>query len=117
MAKKFLPKEKSTSRYQKIVNETNFNGPISNDCQRIYNSFIINSVGDVLPCASDSYNKYILGNISKQTIKEIWNGKRFRNFRKKVLTDQKNIDICQKCPYSRDFKPKNIFLNKKLDKI
>jgi len=107
IVKKFLPKDKSMRRYYDIIDEINFNGKIFNYCPRIYRSFIINSEGDVLPCSCDNKDIYVLGNLNKQSIKHIWNGRKFRKFRKNVLKNQKNIDLCQECPYARNLEGKN----------
>jgi len=38
-----------------------------------------------------------MGNILNENLKDIWNNKRYRTFRKQILTNQKNIPICQLC--------------------
>jgi len=109
LAKKYFPKDKSMIRYLDLKARGNFGGEIANNCDRLNHTLIINAQGNVVPCVNDHYNKYILGNISKQTIKEIWRGKKFKHFRNQVLKNQKSIDICRNCPASRKKETKHKF--------
>lgn len=101
LVNRYLPKDEDMRRYKNIISEINFSGDIANNCPRIYRSIVINSVGDVLPCVCDQKNCYVLGNVFKNSVRSVWNGKKFREFRRKVLTDQKNIDICRTCSFAR----------------
>jgi hypothetical protein len=39
-----------------------------------------------------------MGDCNNQSVKEIWNGKQFQNFRRKMLDGVKNIcETCAKC--------------------
>jgi len=49
--------------------------------------------GSVLPCHSLSYS---VGNIKEKSFLEIWNGERFKNFRR-ILKKEKYFPICPKC--------------------
>lgn len=68
-----------------------------NECGWIWNSLQINWNGDAVPCCRDPNGKHILGNVFEEGLHKVFNGKRAREFRKKLLTDQGNIDICQLC--------------------
>ena len=60
-------------------------------CLYPYSNIIINPVGDVYPCLS-----YRMGNLNKQTLKEIINGKKCRFFRRK-LDSFKVFKSCAMC--------------------
>jgi len=110
MAKKYLPKDKLISKYQKNKGLYGFAGDLINYCPNIFNNklMLILVDGSVIPCCYDERSKYILGNVFKTSVREVWNGNKFKRFRKKILNKQKSIDICDSCVFSRkvNFKAK-----------
>lgn len=72
--------------------------PRPNRCWWIWHSLVITWDGGVVPCCRDPMGKYVMGNILKEDLSQIWNNRRFRAFRRAVLTHQKAVDICQLCP-------------------
>ena len=68
-----------------------------NDCPWIYYSMVITWDGNVVPCCHDPKATEIMGNIIEQDLEEIWNGEKYQNFRKRVHSNQKGIDICRLC--------------------
>ena len=68
-----------------------------NECQWIWNSMQINWNGDAVPCCRDPNGKHILGNVFEEGLNKVFNGEKAREFRRRILTDQGNIDICQLC--------------------
>jgi radical SAM protein with 4Fe4S-binding SPASM domain len=68
-----------------------------NNCPWIYYSMVILVNGDVVPCCRDATGKFVMGNLLIHSLDEIWNGDRFKKFRKKLFTDQSAISICNLC--------------------
>lgn len=68
-----------------------------NSCPWIWNSCVITWEGDVIPCCRDVHANLPMGNIFKSDLKSIWNNKKYRNFRKTILKNQKKIKICEIC--------------------
>lgn len=68
-----------------------------NHCEWLYYSTTIQWNGDVVPCCRDAQGEYIMGNIFEQDFYEIWNGEKFREFRRKVNSDQANLRLCRLC--------------------
>jgi len=68
-----------------------------NDCPWIYYSMVILVNGDVVPCCHDPHGKFVMGNLIKQDLEDIWNGEKYKSFRNRIHTDQKNIEICRLC--------------------
>ena len=99
--KMFLPKDKKYWIYNKQDFENGILKPKTpmdrNSCWWIWHSLVITWDGDVVPCCRDPKAKYIMGNIFKNDLKDIWNNKKYKMFRKQILTNQKNIPICQLC--------------------
>ncbi len=69
----------------------------NNKCTWIWNSLQINWNGDAVPCCRDANGKYILGNVFEDGVQRVFNGKKAREFRRRILTDQGNVDICRLC--------------------
>lgn len=58
---------------------------------------VITYNGDMLICCQDYHRNYVMGNIMKENIVSIWNGK-YKNIRKELLSKNKaTLPICKKC--------------------
>ena len=74
-------------------------------CISPFSSMAIHSNGKVGICAADFNVKYYMGDFSKQTIKEIWQGKAFEEVREAHLNGNRNkYEICRGCDiWDRDY--------------
>ncbi|MBP8040678.1 MAG: SPASM domain-containing protein [Bacteroidales bacterium] len=70
---------------------------LHNRCFRMWSSCVITWDGVVVPCCFDKNASYPLGNILHQPLNEIWDSEISREFRKKIFSQRKNIDICMNC--------------------
>jgi radical SAM protein with 4Fe4S-binding SPASM domain len=70
---------------------------LRNSCFRMWSSCVITWDGMVVPCCFDKDAAYVMGDLKKQRFEDIWNGEKYRDFRKKILHDRKSIDICRNC--------------------
>jgi radical SAM protein with 4Fe4S-binding SPASM domain len=68
-----------------------------NECTWIWNSTVINVDGTVVPCCRDPRGKHIFGNAFERPLKEIWNNEAIRAFRRRIVTEQGEVDICKLC--------------------
>jgi radical SAM protein with 4Fe4S-binding SPASM domain len=68
-----------------------------NMCPWIYYSMVILASGDVVPCCRDVTGRFVMGNLLTQSLDEIWNGERFKKFRRMLFTDQSSSSICNLC--------------------
>lgn len=68
-----------------------------NECVWIWNSMQINWDGEAVPCCRDPNGKHMLGNVFNDGVMRVFNSEKARAFRRRVLTDQGNIDICRLC--------------------
>ncbi len=64
------------------------------ECISIFQVVEIDSNGDVSPCRD--YHDYVVGNIKEQTITEIWNSDRFKQFRKSI-SQEGLMPVCSRC--------------------
>jgi len=94
--KEFEPTDKKLSRYGE--EEKN---KIRKSCRDIWLGININYDGNVVPCCYDPFEKYILGNVFKDGVIKVWQGKKLMNFRKAVLKNKNNIDICKNCDFNQ----------------
>ena len=96
----FLPENK---RYWDYDVEAFKNGSLKpiiqskNKCDWVYYSLSIHVNGDVVPCCRDPKGEMVMGNILKEDLDDIWNGKNYISFRKQLHKDQSQIKICQLC--------------------
>lgn len=66
-------------------------------CSQPFYLMQINPDGNIVPCCAME-TTYIAGNCKNQNLIEIWNGKKFEDFRKDHLMKQKSIySVCRKC--------------------
>lgn len=68
-----------------------------NECVWIWNSIQINWDGDAVPCCRDPNGLHVLGNVFEDGLVRVFNGAKAREFRRRILTDQSNVDICRLC--------------------
>jgi radical SAM protein with 4Fe4S-binding SPASM domain len=93
-----LPVNKHFSRYAQAGDgKWKIKSRFPNHCWRIWSSAVVTTSGDVVPCCFDKEAQYIMGNIKEHSFKEIWNGEKYRNFRKQLLNERKQIAICRNC--------------------
>ena len=68
-----------------------------NRCWWIYYSTVVLWTGEVVPCCRDACGKHVMGNLLEQSMEEIWNGEKYRGFRRTVSKAQIRIDLCRLC--------------------
>lgn len=70
-------------------------------CEGLVCGFHIKSNGDVFPCVAFPY---VVGNVYKDSIKDIWNSKKIKNIQEiktcdlKQCNDCKYLKFCKRCP-------------------
>ena len=67
-------------------------------CARLWTGVNIHFDGSVVPCCIDYNDEHVMGNVNDNTLDEIWNGKKFKRFRK-LHIDRKwdKIKMCKNC--------------------
>ncbi len=107
-AKTWLPVTDAFRRYHFDGEQLTVKNSDKQSCTRPWLSTLINWDGSVVPCCFDKNGQYTMGNINQQTISEIWKGDDFQEFRRKLITNRRNIDICRNCNQGfGSFLPKN----------
>lgn len=68
-----------------------------NECTWVWNSVMINWDGGVVPCCRDTQGKHPFGNVFETPLRQIWNGDAIRDFRRAIVSNQRDVDICRLC--------------------
>ena len=89
-------------------------------CVQIFKSMLVNANGDVVPCCVDFKRVNMIGNVEKETLMEIWNGKLMRDLQLRHLQGLKNqTRPCVDCTMNDYGDPDNIdaYADEILDRI
>jgi len=66
-------------------------------CQFPWSSMTIKSNGEAAMCVEDYNNEIILGDAQKETLYDIWNGEKYRKFRRSHFTLKNKIKCTDQC--------------------
>ncbi len=94
---KWLPSLKKFRRYELINNEYIIKSTFPDRCARLWFNPVITWDGKVLPCCFDKDGEYVMGDLNEDSFREIWNGPKYRSFRKSILSGRYMTDICRNC--------------------
>ncbi|MFQ5706687.1 MAG: radical SAM/SPASM domain-containing protein [bacterium] len=97
-ARRWLPDTEALSRYRydgrHLQTKSRGRGP----CPRPWTSSLVNWDGSVVPCCFDKNGRYTLGSLKgNETFEQIWQAEKYDSFRKKMLKERKELDICSNC--------------------
>jgi radical SAM protein with 4Fe4S-binding SPASM domain len=77
-------------------------------CPLVLYMLTVSSNGDVSICNDDAFHLHQIGNVNDETITDIWNGQRLRDFRRLHLSGNRNDNAaCRNCDYMQAL-PDNI---------
>ena len=91
-----MPSEGKYSRYSK-QGIFRIKNKLPGHCFRMWSGCVITWDGRVVPCCFDKDASHQLGDIKKKSLKEIWTGTEYYNFRRIVLMQRKSVEICSNC--------------------
>lgn len=70
----------------------------TSSCAFPFMQLIIRPDGKISRCCQDALAKTTLGDVSENTVKEVWEGKEFKAFRDELINEGRNsIDFCKNC--------------------
>jgi len=71
-------------------------------CPQPFQRMFVLQDGICVPCCNDQEREYIIGDFNKNSIKEIWNGKRASALRQSMIDGNwYNFKICKQCHFPR----------------
>lgn len=68
-----------------------------NQCWRMWQGCVVTWDGLVVPCCFDKDATHRMGDLKKDTLREVWRNQTYRDFRQKILRSRAEIDICTNC--------------------
>ncbi len=93
-----IPTIDKYSRYRLMPDGTyEIKNALNNHCWKLWHACVISWDGLVVPCCFDKDAQYRLGDLKKDSFKQIWQSSEYKAFRAKLLSGRKNIDICANC--------------------
>ncbi len=93
-----IPTIEKYARYKKQADGTyRLKNKLLNECWRMWSSCVITWDGKIAPCCFDKDAKHQLGDLKENSLKQIWLNKKYTDFRKTLLNNRSEIDICQNC--------------------
>lgn len=67
-------------------------------CPFLFTTMVVNEEGIAHMCCVDWKVEYVLGDLKKESVSDVWNGEKLREYQKIHLSKQKDkIRICQNC--------------------
>ncbi len=109
-AEEFMPHNKKWQRYDLSKGDLSERMKVKNECPMLWKSTLVNWDGSVVPCCNDPHGSINLGSLKKNSITDIWVGKKYVGLRKQVLKDRSRIPICSNC-----FSDKDISVEERFD--
>jgi radical SAM protein with 4Fe4S-binding SPASM domain len=73
------------------------NARLKNNCKRLWRTCVITTDGNIIPCCFDKNAKYEMGDLKDKGLREIWKNQRYMEFRKRILINRSETDICNNC--------------------
>jgi radical SAM protein with 4Fe4S-binding SPASM domain len=93
----WLPSNPRFRRYRIDNGEYVLNSSLPDRCARLWFNPVITWDGKVVPCCYDKNADHVMGDLNEDTFRDIWNGTRYRLFRKSILSGRHMIAICRNC--------------------
>ena len=93
----WVPLKSKFSRYENKNGEYKIKNSMPDKCMRLWFNPVVTWDGKVVPCCFDKDAEHIMGDINQDTFREIWDGPKYRIFRKSILSGRHMIDICRNC--------------------
>jgi radical SAM protein with 4Fe4S-binding SPASM domain len=93
-----IPRQEQYSRYYKNPDGTySIKSSMDNHCWKMWHSCVVTWDGKVVPCCFDKDAHFVLGDLSRNSFREIWNGEQYHHFRQSLLRSRSEIEICKNC--------------------
>jgi len=93
----WLPSARRFRRYKIREGEFAIKNSLSDRCARLWFNPVITWDGKVVPCCFDKDAEYVMGDLNRDSFCNIWNGTRYRIFRKSILSGRYMVEMCRNC--------------------
>ena len=93
-----IPKQDRYSRYLKNDDGTySIKNRLNDHCWKMWHSCVVTWDGKVVPCCFDKDAHFVLGDLKKNSFRDVWNGVDYQRFRKSLLLSRSAIEMCRNC--------------------
>ena len=99
-ANTFLPETEAFRRYETgTEEELVVKGQIKRGCKVLWYSSMVNWNGAVAPCCFDKDVDFNMGQVFDDGVdfSKVWKGADYMNFRRQILDDRRQVDMCRNC--------------------
>lgn len=73
--------------------------PLKSLCIKPFRELMVNYNGNVLICCNDWKQKLVIGNINDASLKNIWQGQKMNDIRKRLFAKDRDFEPCRFCNY------------------
>lgn len=93
-----IPTQDRYSRYRRNASGVwQVKNKLEDNCWKMWHSCVITWDGRVVPCCFDKDAHHVLGDLRKNSFREVWNGEAYRAFRGALLRSRSDLDMCRNC--------------------
>lgn len=93
-----IPSDHGYSRYIPAGNgKWKLKKKIENRCWRMWQGAVTTWDGKVVPCCFDKDASHVMGELKNDPLEIIWTSEVYQSFRKQLLSDRSQIEICRNC--------------------
>jgi radical SAM protein with 4Fe4S-binding SPASM domain len=93
-----IPSDLGYSRYIPAGNgKWKLKKKVENKCWRMWQGAVVTWDGKVVPCCFDKDSSHVMGDMNQSSLASIWNSLAYFQFRRQLLSDRTQIEICRNC--------------------
>ncbi len=96
-ANSLIPDDPAFARYRREGDRYVLKYKLKNRCPRPWNTAVTTWDGKVVPCCFDKNAEYVMGDLTKTSLREIWFSESFDRFRARILTSRESVAMCRNC--------------------
>jgi radical SAM protein with 4Fe4S-binding SPASM domain len=93
----WMPENEKFRRYEFSDGSFSIKSPLRNICSRLWFNPVITWDGLVVPCCFDKDAEHVMGDMNVNSLREIWYGGKYMDFRRSLLNNRSSIEICRNC--------------------
>ncbi len=93
----WLPLATKFRRYEKKEGEYRIKNSMPDKCMKPWFHTVVTWDGKVVPCCFDKDAQHVMGDIKQDSFRDIWDGPKYRIFRRSILSGRQMIGICRNC--------------------
>ncbi len=93
-----MPEREEYRRYRRSADGRYvIKNPLHDHCWKLWHACVVTWDGRVAPCCFDKDVAHELGDLKTQSLREVWRGPAYQQFREQLFRGRSQIDICTNC--------------------